>query len=67
MSRRVAFVGADISEERLASNIRMIRIGELETTLAVTSNRITLLVFIRSAFRFVVNANVFFAWGFHLP
>jgi hypothetical protein len=36
---RVALVGNDVSEETSASIIRMRRIGELETTLAVTSNR----------------------------
>jgi hypothetical protein len=40
MLRRVALVRTDISEERSASIIRVTRIGELETTLAVTSNRI---------------------------
>jgi hypothetical protein len=38
MSRRVALVRTDVSEERNASIIRVTRIGELETTLAVTSN-----------------------------
>jgi hypothetical protein len=32
-------VKADVSEEHIASIIRVHRIGELETTLAVTSNR----------------------------
>jgi hypothetical protein len=36
---RVALVRTDVSEERIASIIRMTRIGELRTTLAVTSNR----------------------------
>jgi hypothetical protein len=39
MLRRVALVGADVSEELSASVIRATRIGELGTTLAVTSNR----------------------------
>jgi hypothetical protein len=39
---RVALVGTDVSEERSASFIRVTRIGELGTTLAVTSNRLTL-------------------------
>jgi hypothetical protein len=39
MLRRVAVVRPDVSEERSASLIRMTRIGELGTTLAVTSNR----------------------------
>jgi hypothetical protein len=37
--RRVALVGTDVSEERRASIISVTRIGELGTTLAVTSNR----------------------------
>jgi hypothetical protein len=39
MLRRVAFVRTEVSEERSASFIRVTRIGELGTTLAVTSNR----------------------------
>jgi hypothetical protein len=41
MLRHVALVRTDVSEERIASNIRVTRIGELGT-LAVTSNRRTL-------------------------
>jgi hypothetical protein len=41
--RRVALVRIEVSEERIASIIRVTRIGELEITLAVTSNRSTLL------------------------
>jgi hypothetical protein len=41
MLSRVALVGTDISEELSASIIRVTRIGELETTLAVTSIRCT--------------------------
>jgi hypothetical protein len=40
--RRVALVRTDVSEELSASFIRVTRISELETTLAVTSNRRTL-------------------------
>jgi hypothetical protein len=40
--RRVALVRTDVSEEPSASFIRVTRIGELGTTLAVTSNRRTL-------------------------
>jgi hypothetical protein len=36
---RVVLVRTDVSEEPNASFIRVTRIGELETTLAVTSNR----------------------------
>jgi hypothetical protein len=42
MLHRVALVGIDVSEELSASFIRVKRIGELGTTLAVTSNRHTL-------------------------
>jgi hypothetical protein len=42
MLRRAALVRTDISEELSASFIRVTRIGELGTTLAVTSNRRTL-------------------------
>jgi hypothetical protein len=42
MLRRVALVRTDVSEELSASFIRVTRIGKLETTLAVTSNRSTL-------------------------
>jgi hypothetical protein len=40
MLRRVAVVRTDVSEELSASIIRVTRIGELGTTLAVTSNRL---------------------------
>jgi hypothetical protein len=42
MLLRVALVRTDVSEELIASFIRVKRIGELGTTLAVTSNRSTL-------------------------
>jgi hypothetical protein len=42
MLRRVSLIRTDVSEELSASIIRVTRIGELETTLAVTSNRHTL-------------------------
>jgi hypothetical protein len=42
MLRRVALVRTGVSEELSASFIRVTRIGELGTTLAVTSNRRTL-------------------------
>jgi hypothetical protein len=42
MLRRVALVRTGISEEFSVSFIRVTRIGELGTTLAVTSNRRTL-------------------------
>jgi hypothetical protein len=56
MLRRVALVRTDVSEELSASFIRVTRIGELETTLSVTSNRRTLR---RNAARWLlVTANV---------
>jgi hypothetical protein len=42
MLRSVALVRTDVSEELSASFIRVTRIGELGTTLAVTRNRSTL-------------------------
>jgi hypothetical protein len=39
MLRLVAFIRTDVSEESNASTISVKRIGELRTTLAVTSNR----------------------------
>jgi hypothetical protein len=42
MLRRVTLVRTDVSEELCASFIRVTRIGELGTTLAVTSGRRTL-------------------------
>jgi hypothetical protein len=62
MLRRVALVIPDVSEELSASFIRVTRIGELGTTLAVTSNRGTLrrndFVFLRSVRRLLVTASV---------
>jgi hypothetical protein len=42
MLHHVALVRTDVSEERNASFIRVTRIGELGTTLAISSNRRTL-------------------------
>jgi hypothetical protein len=42
MLRRVALLRTDVSEKLSASFIRVTRIGELGTTLALTSNRRTL-------------------------
>jgi hypothetical protein len=42
MLRRVVLVRTDISEEHIASIIRVEVIGELGTTLTVTSNRSTI-------------------------
>jgi hypothetical protein len=57
MLRRVALVRIDVSEELSASIIGVTRLGELGT-LAVTSNRRTLRVFLRSVRRLLVTANV---------
>jgi hypothetical protein len=66
MLYRVAFVRIDVSEEPSTSIVRVIRIGELGTSLAVTSNRHPLrrntvhtiyTVFLRSGRRLLVNAN----------
>jgi hypothetical protein len=67
MLRHVALVRTDVSEELGVSFIRVTRIGELGTTLAVTSNRRMLrrnakvfgiLVFLRSVRRLLVTASV---------
>jgi hypothetical protein len=70
MIRRVALIRKYVSGELSASFIRVTRIGELGTTLAVTSNRRTLrryqvyqeipihLVFLRSVRRLLVRASV---------
>jgi hypothetical protein len=44
MLRRVALVRTDVTEELSASFIRVTRIGELRKTVAVTSNRRSILV-----------------------
>jgi hypothetical protein len=46
MLRHVALVRTDVLEELSASIISMTRIGELGTTLAITSNRRTLTFFL---------------------
>jgi hypothetical protein len=51
MLRCVAYVRTDVSEELRASIFRVTRIGELGSTLAVTSNR-------RSVLQLLVTANV---------
>jgi hypothetical protein len=50
MLRRVALVRTDTAEERIASIIRATRIGELGTTLAVTSNRSMLRLLLQEKF-----------------
>jgi hypothetical protein len=56
MLRRVALVRTDVSEELNASFIRVTRIGELVTTLTVTTN--TPSVFLRSVRWLLVTASV---------
>jgi hypothetical protein len=61
MLRRVALVRTDVSEELSASFIKVTRIGEQGTTLAVSSNRRKLrrnLVFVRIARRLLVTASI---------
>jgi hypothetical protein len=55
MLRRVALVRTDVSEECSAFFIRVTRIGELGTTLGVTSNTT---VFLGSVRRLLVTASV---------
>jgi hypothetical protein len=50
MLHRVALVRIDVSEELSASIIRVTRIGELGTTLAVTNNRRTVTLFLAHPF-----------------
>jgi hypothetical protein len=57
MLRRVALVISDVSEELSASFIRVIRIVELGSTLAVTSNAAKS-VFLRNVRRLLVTASV---------
>jgi hypothetical protein len=54
--RRVVLVRTDVSKELSASFIRVTRIGELRTTLAVTSNPHS--VFLRSIRQLLVTASV---------
>jgi hypothetical protein len=56
--RRVALVATEVSKEHIASIITVTRIGELGTTLTVTNNRNTLLIFLRSVRLLLVTANV---------
>jgi hypothetical protein len=57
MLLRVALVRTDVSEELSASFIRVTRIGELGTTLRVTSNR-CMLAFLGSVRRLLVTVGV---------
>jgi hypothetical protein len=55
MLRRVILVRTDLLEVRIASVIRVTRIGDLGTMLAVTNNHI---IFLRSVLLLLVTANV---------
>jgi hypothetical protein len=57
MFRRVDLLRTGVSDERSTSIIRVTRIGELGTTLAVTSDRHTL-EFLRSVLQLLVPAIV---------
>jgi hypothetical protein len=58
MLRQVALVRTDISEKRIASIIRVTRIGKLRTMLAVTSNRSTRMLLSMRVLRLLVTANI---------
>jgi hypothetical protein len=57
MLRRVVLIRTDVSEEHISSIIKVTRISELGTTLAVTSNR-SGVIFLRSVLQLLVTANV---------
>jgi hypothetical protein len=59
MLRWVALVRTEVSLERIAAIVRVTRIGELGTTIAVTSNRSMQLLFVRSVRRLLVTAILF--------
>jgi hypothetical protein len=58
MLHYVTLVRSDLLEELSASIIRVTRIGELGTTLALTSNRLLYFVYLHSMCRLLVKANV---------
>jgi hypothetical protein len=58
MLGHVALVRTVVSEEHIASIIRLTRIGALGTTLAVSSNRRYTIELLRSVLRLLVTANV---------
>jgi hypothetical protein len=63
MLRRVALARTDVSKELSASFIKVTRIGEIGTTLAVTCNRRTL----RSVRRLQVRPTLFLVHRFLSP
>jgi hypothetical protein len=63
MLRCVDLVRTDFSEERIASNIRVTRFGELGTSVAVTSNRSTLMRNLSlRVLRLLLTANILPIW-----
>jgi hypothetical protein len=62
MLHRVALVRTDVSEELSASIIRVTRICEIGTTIAVTSNRRSVLHYISCLFSFMALCEVEPAW-----
>jgi hypothetical protein len=58
MLHRVALVGTDVSEELSSSIIRVTKIGEQRTTLAVTNNRRTLRLLLVRLTLFLVHRNL---------
>jgi hypothetical protein len=58
MLRRLAPVRSDVSEESRTFIIKVTIIGELGTTLAVTSNRRIVNNYLESGFRVLVTANI---------
>jgi hypothetical protein len=65
--RHVALVRINVSEEPSASIIRVTRIGELETTLAITSNWHTLQLFLYSVSRLLLWLMLFLVHQFLSP
>jgi hypothetical protein len=65
MSLRVVLAGTEVSQELSASTIRVIRIGELETTLAeeILLYPDTMIVFLRCVLQLLVTANVVPNWS----
>jgi hypothetical protein len=66
MLRRLPLVRTDVSEELSASFIRMTRMGELGTTLAVTSSRSTMRRFLQEPHGVTFNKMEFFKFRLKL-
>jgi hypothetical protein len=67
MLRRVTLVRTDVSGENIASKIKVTRIGELRTKLAITSNRSTLHARWIFVLQMLVTADGFLACRFLSP